>query len=1085
MSSPAQIEYLDLMPKRGQRHPLPVPLEAVVEHQGVALLYLVDGHRIDPDDKFSVITELQHQLANRSDPAYLGVVTGGSLDIYPIEFRHRNKKAKKPKALQTVQQDDRSAPLFFQSLVHGKFGKLHKEPRGSDHVYRIIMALLDGTTAEFGADPKKGGADKLPPLEVLSLAGRALFFRFLVDRGVVLQDEAAEICPSAPELRRAFASAAGAAEVSAWLDQTFNGDFLPLIDEEVSSEDREARLVAYLRYYHRAHEVTGGSLFIHLDAILRGWDSLDGKNVQMTFDFGVDWSGLNFAHIPVGVLSQVYENFSHRVDSHFAKSTSVYYTPRAIARFVVDEAFDSLEDPTQARVLDPACGAGIFLVLALRRMVRERWQRDGRAPNAETIRQILYKQLCGFDISESALRLAALGLYIAAIEVNQSPRPPKSLRFPRNLRDAVLFNFNEFRDQPGMETRIPLGSLGAHVAPGKFDGRFDLVIGNPPWTALRAPAPVSTAAKAAERKKLRSEGKGVKKEETTQLNDYFTGIGRRVLERRALRAKEAGLETDLEQLAAAYKNPAKDPDLPFLWRATEWATDGGTIALVLPARLYLLGPQKGAPGDRDTEGKETARDHGTDRVTWLAVMQGVAVTGVINGSDLRETDVWRNIKFPFALFFAKNDLPLPRHAFRFASPCRDTDANRMGCFRLDYQNDVLVTCREVQEKTWLLKTLALGSSLDVSLVERLLGTFPQTLGQFWAAWDTSGGDRTGQGFNLSPNLTPKPGEFLARLPVFERPSGFVIDYKRLVSFREKYGRESAYWPKTELLYQAPLVILAQAPGEEPHAARAFISDRDLAFSQSFYGYSCKSHPEAETLAALIYLVSHSLLSSYFLVMISSRYGVDRRTFNKEDIDAIPFPDPANLSAVEKERIVDLARRLQTASEKPWKEINALFAELYGLSEMDCELMADTLFSIALYREKGAEAFDPPMLSDVLVFADCLEETLQPFLAVTGRIVETRPADFPQDVYRAPWYFVEVTTSGRPIEVTPWLLEQATAVANELGSSRVVLRAEGDQAGLLLGQIAQRRWWTKTRARLCATHIIHNHLDTLRPSRRKK
>lgn len=1086
-AAPAQLEYVDLIPRRGNINPLPIPVEAVAEHQGTGLLYLVDGRRTQSSSRDAIISELQHQLANRSDPAYLGVVTGGSLDIFPIEFRKRDGKGGGPKLIQTVEQTQQSAPLFFQSLVQGTFGKHHLEPHGSDHVYRIIMKLLDGTTAEFGADPKKHLPGKLPPLEVLSLAGRALFFRFLVDRGVVLPAERSEICPSAGELRQAFATGKSAAETSAWLDETFNGDFLPLIDESIPSDQRGARQAAYEEYYRQVDRCTDGRIFVHLDAVLRGWESVDGRHVQPTFDFGQDWSDLNFAHIPVGVLSQVYENFSHRADARFAKSTSVHYTPRIIARFLVDEAFESLKDPVHAKVLDPACGAGIFLVLALRRLVKERWQHDQQAPNAATIRQILYDQVRGFDISESALRLAALGLYVTAIELNQSPRPPKSLRFPRNLRDTVLYNFNELKDQPDKRGRVPLGSLGKHV-PSVFDKRFNLVIGNPPWTALKAPTPIGAAENVAKRKQSRAAGEVVEKDETTKLNEYFTGIGARALSTKAEMARVAKLmaqATALERLAANYENPRKNPDLPFLWRSTEWAVDGGTIAFVLPARLYLLGPKTETPNRGDDEGDEDpAQADGTDHNAWRAVMQGVAITGIINGSDLRKTGVWRGVDVPFSILFARNDLPKPRHAFRFVSPVYEILQNGRGRFRIDYQSDVLVTCQEVNDKPWLLKALALGSSLDVSLVERLLGAFPQTLGQFWAESMDLGEYRTGKGYDLSPGLAQKPAEFLGKLPVFERPSDFAIDYAALKTFKSTYGRESAYWPKTQLLFQAPLVIIPQSPQEDATSPKAFRSSKAVAFSQSNYGYSCNAHAEAEALAALIYLLPHSSVFTYFILLTCPRFGADRQTFLKQTLDSIPFPDPAKLAAEDRSRILDLARRLETAVNKPWNEIDALFAKLYKLSLADCELIADTLFSVAPYRTKGADAFLPPMPPDVEVFAEGLRETLQPLLAITGRTVVVQPADFEQDVYRDPWYFVEITT-GQRVTVTRWLLEQVITIANDLGTSRVVVRADAEAGGLLLGQIAQRRWWTKSRARLCATHIIHNHFDALRPLRRKK
>ncbi len=45
--------------------------------------------------------------------------------------------------------------------------------------------------------------------------------------------ELAEICPAARELKDVFENAEKAAQTSAWLDETFNGDFLRLIDESI------------------------------------------------------------------------------------------------------------------------------------------------------------------------------------------------------------------------------------------------------------------------------------------------------------------------------------------------------------------------------------------------------------------------------------------------------------------------------------------------------------------------------------------------------------------------------------------------------------------------------------------------------------------------------------------------------------------------------------------------------------------------------------------------------------------------------------------------------------------------------------
>ncbi len=88
---------------------------------------------------------------------------------------------------------------------------------------------------------------------------------------------------------------------------------------------------------------------------------------------------------------------------------------------LLGEAFDGLDNITTCRVLDPACGAGVFLVLAFRRIYPEFWRqaKGRRGPGTEAIRWILENELVGFDISEEALKLAArLSLYLTAVELD-------------------------------------------------------------------------------------------------------------------------------------------------------------------------------------------------------------------------------------------------------------------------------------------------------------------------------------------------------------------------------------------------------------------------------------------------------------------------------------------------------------------------------------------------------------------------------------------------------------------------------------------------------------------------------------------
>ncbi|MFT5467885.1 MAG: hypothetical protein ACI8UO_002993 [Verrucomicrobiales bacterium] len=1018
-SQPAQLGYIDLLPKgRGKR---PTPVSAVAEHQGVALLYLINDHAesLTSDER----TKTQELLANRSDPAWLGVIKTGSLEIYPIGFLAAGKSLSK---IKTVEVDSIEAPLFFQSLAQGTF-KGNKKAESADYVFKKIFNLLNRTTEAFV--PQK----ILEPLDVLSMTGRALFFRFLIDRKIVRADELDEICEGARELQDVFSNAEKAARTSVWLDETFNGDFLSLIDETIPVSNHEKRLKAYRSFYRKRGQLTDQKIFTHLTAILRGWEV-----VGDLFQTELDWGDLDFAHIPVGVLSQVYESFSHLDDPEEATRNSVHYTPRLIAELMVDQAFSSCPDPATARLLDPSCGAGIFLVLAFRRLVYERWVKDEERPKTKAIHDTLYQQLRGFEVSESALRLAALSLYITAIELNATTRPPKILKFPKDLRGSVLHHFG---DESG---KFSLGSLQDSVAK-EFANQFDVVVGNPPWTRYREIEPTSTEEALAEKRKTKILS------DSEIANAEFTRIGR-----------EMFAERGLDDLAASYENPDNNPDLPFIWRASQWAKEGGIISLALPARILIRQESKGA-------------------AAWEGIVRTISVTGLINGADLRWSSVWE-VKAPWCVLFAKNQKPNADQKFHFVAPLNEPEANQHARFRIDYEAASVVAASDTLERPWLLKTLSLGTSRDVDMVDRILSAFPETLAEVWAEWDPKGA-QTGQGFNRSPKLKQIPAEFLGKLPVFERPETlFLIRELRFETYREKFGSDTAYRPKTKDLYQPPLVIIPKSPRPSRDEPKAFRSNRPLAFSQISYGYSVNGHPHADVLSSLIYLLAHSRLFTFFCLMRSSSQGGDRMMFVKQDFDSLPFPRVEKLKKSTQQLLIKTADQLELSDEKPWAKLDRLIFEIYGLDQDDVQVAEDTLFSAAAYRHEGRAALHPPTPEIRKRFSTEISKQLQPFFKVCGQSIRVSEPEFPQDSFRTPWFFLKLERGdAKPPKaekqngIPPKLIEAAMAKANETGASRVVARFP-DRSGLLLGLLSQQRWWTITRARICSQHIVRHHLD---------
>jgi len=113
--------------------------------------------------------------------------------------------------------------------------------------------------------------------DAISLVGRALFTRFLADRGLLPSNMS-----GADGAASLFDSREVAEKTSTWLDATFNGDLLPLSDG------------IFQELPDHAYHILG-------DVLRRAPDS------QLYLGWEEKWDNLDFAHIPVGVLSQAYE----------------------------------------------------------------------------------------------------------------------------------------------------------------------------------------------------------------------------------------------------------------------------------------------------------------------------------------------------------------------------------------------------------------------------------------------------------------------------------------------------------------------------------------------------------------------------------------------------------------------------------------------------------------------------------------------------------------------------------------------------------------------------------------------------------
>ena len=90
------------------------------------------------------------------------------------------------------------------------------------------------------------------------------------------------------------------------------------------------------------------------------------------------------------------------------------------------------------------------------------------------IRSTLHKQIYGVDISEAAVRVAAFSLYLAALELDPNPKPPRALKFKPLIGKTLIVGDARSVEQTA-DGRAVLTKQGAKR-------RFDVIVGNPPWS---------------------------------------------------------------------------------------------------------------------------------------------------------------------------------------------------------------------------------------------------------------------------------------------------------------------------------------------------------------------------------------------------------------------------------------------------------------------------------------------------------------------------------------------------------------------------------------------------------------------------
>jgi hypothetical protein len=164
----------------------------------------------------------------------------------------------------------------------------------------------------------------------------------------------------------------------------------------------------------------------------------------------------------------------------------------------------------------------------------------------------------------------------------------------------------------------------------------------------------------------------------------------------------------------------------------------------------------------------------------------------------------------------------------------------------------------------------------------------------------------------------------------------------------------------------------QSPPVAYGRIRTSVARNDIAYNESYYGYSASQHPQGELLTEYLALVIGSRLSLWLALVTSGKFGFEREVVEKLIIDNIPIPPFDNLGAEDRSRIAVLFAGVSDRdNEDTWNAVDDWAYALYRLTNKDIQVVNDTLRYNAPFAESRRAAQVPPTTAEYDLFCAAL------------------------------------------------------------------------------------------------------------------
>lgn len=990
----------------------------VHDYPAVLFFQLDDDLAADAEAIEDKIRELHLKVWNTSRVPLFFVALPGELRVYsayqtPVrsreEWRAEKRWLESVKTTTQVAEAVEALRAFSRPEIESGylFRKMNKvfdrENRVDQWLLKNLRALRKELEALQGAKREY----------IHALIGRSIFIRYLEDREILVEDYFADQTINSEGKYHCYTdvltSKRDTYSLFQKLRKDFNGDLFPLSNQE------EKKIKAP-----------------HLSKLR---DFLLGQRIGDQPDLFF-WA-YQFDIIPIELISNIYEEFYHEHNGGEDKGT--HYTPTSLVDFVLSQCLTTEKLDAGARVLDPACGSGIFLVEAFKRIVIHECRRQGvsQLSKGELIK-LLTERIVGFDVNKSAVQVAAFSLYLAFLEFQRPPDIRKHKQLPKLVYDPTqsdsgksLFHVNAFYLTPSEQAELKKRLEQKDRYAGRADDermsklpvlplkdfQFHVIVGNPPWGG-----------------------------EGSSDNQLAT------------------------EWCKAFRYPVGYKELSqcFIWRVSHLLKPEGEIGLLVSTGILF----------KHEDNSKTFRQ------LWLKQNR---VRAVYNFAHVRHV-FFRKQKSeaiaPFAaVFFAPDQEDILRNKTFYVSIKRSAFVEQLQAVVIDKTDMRKARQSDFLANDWVWKALMWGGLSDIELIEELKSCYP-LLKDF--VKDTG----SGRGFgDIRGQHSTQELEVDFELPndSFKLNAPFA---ELIIPIQHRKIRRLGNLN----LYKGSRIIVKRGVsrgGPKLGEFQARWATETFAFTDDFISFRVENLNDNQKMVLLGILLSS--LAKYYHFLTCSMWGFWHFKIHTEEHLNLPihFSDDQNLQ----NRIIAAVNQIITKGDAPtlfdpdnpgWQtmqnELDEAIFDLYDLSETQRDLVRD-LCQVTLeffYDGIDSQAAKPPEIGWLENYRNAFLEIWHERLALQGKELEAQ-------IYAPHRGFLigmsfELKDLGTAVNNHPitddsewqrWFKRLNKSLRKEYSTGIYVdnIVKELSNSSMFIVKRAERRLWTKSQARQDAQELL--------------